>query len=302
MSQHNVRSSSLSPASLAVAKTLRAQVGSPSFSLEGFLDLWEYIHARSGISFAENKLPMLKDRTARRMLDLNFRSYADYLGYLRSDSSDSEFRKLMDIVTINETSFFRCPGQFDCFREFVLPDLERVNRPARSMRIWSAACSTGEEPYTIAIVLLDALPDPDSWAIHIRATDISIHALEAARRGVYAPVVVQDIPRVCRDKYFKACDGQHCLDDRVKRLAHFEYENLVDVSSTPDSCMDAVFCRNTMIYFSQKAQSDVAASLYRVLRPGGFLMIGHNESLHGVSKQFELLYHKNVMVYRKPAA
>ncbi len=275
-------------------------------SLEDFLTFRDFIHEKSGIFFSENKKYLLENRLSKRMVTLGLKTHRDYFYQVKYDTSMKEFNMLMNLVTTNETSFFRNPPQLTCFQEEVLPlVLDKAKRSGRKrLRIWSAGCSTGEEPYTIAMILLEAMGDLSGWNIEIIANDISEQVLHAARTGVYGELSLRTTPPEIVRKYFQQDGANFAVKDAVKRMVTFGHLNLTDqrrMALMTD--MDFIFCRNVTIYFSDDVKRQIVRDFYNSLVPGGYLFIGHAESLHGISKAFKLLYFKNGLVYHKePAA
>jgi chemotaxis protein methyltransferase CheR len=276
----------------------------PSLQDDDFKTVREYIYEKSGIWFADNKKYLVESRLCKRMYELGIGNYKDYFYRVKYDASNKEFEALMNVVTTNETSFFRNPPQLKAFSEEVLPliikEKGRQQKGARRLKIWSAGCSTGEEPYTIGIILLEVLRSTIGWDIEIIANDISQHVLYAARKGVYRDLTLRSTePRIINN-YFIREDKSYRIKDEVKRLIKFNHINLNDPrqTNTIADC-DVVFCRNVMIYFSDEIKKSLVKQFYKSLRPGGYLFIGHSESLHGISKSFKLEYFKNALVYQK---
>jgi len=274
-------------------------------SLEDFIIFRDFIHEKSGIFFSENKKYLLENRLAKRMATLGIRSHRDYFYQVKYDTSLKEFNMLMNLVTTNETSFYRNPPQLTCFQEEVLPLIvnSRKRQGRKRLRIWSAGCSTGEEPYTIAMILLEAFGDLAGWNVEIIANDISEQVLHAARTGVYTEMALRTTPPEIVRKYFTQEGPSFIVKDCVKRLVTFSHLNLTDQRRMSlMSEMDFVFCRNVMIYFSDDVKRQIVRDFYGALVPGGYLFIGHAESLHGISKSFKLVYFKNGLVYHKEGA
>ncbi|TFH65602.1 MAG: protein-glutamate O-methyltransferase CheR [Candidatus Zixiibacteriota bacterium] len=272
-------------------------------SREDFVAFRDFIHKKSGIFFAENKKYLVENRLSRRMATLGLKSFRDYFYQVKYDTSLKEFNMLMNLVTTNETSFYRNPPQLACFQQEVLPLIiaqkQQVGHDKR-LKIWSAGCSTGEEPYTLGMILLEVLGEHNDWNIEIIANDISENVLYSARRAAYGKMSLRTTPLHIVDKYFTREGEKYCVAEPVKRLVKFSHLNLVDhrkMALMTD--MDFVFCRNVMIYFSNDIKKQIVKGFYNSLRPGGYLYIGHAESLHGISKAFKLVCLKNGLVYFK---
>jgi chemotaxis protein methyltransferase CheR len=274
-------------------------------SLEDFVAFRDYIHEKSGIYFAENKKYLVENRLGKRMATLGLKSFRDYFYQVKYDTSLKEFNMLMNLVTTNETSFYRNPPQLACFQQEVLPLIiaqKQQGGHGKRLKIWSAGCSTGEEPYTLGMILLEALGERNDWNIEIIANDISENVLYSARTAAYGEMSLRTTPLPIVNKYFTREGEKYCVTEPVKRLVKFSHLNLADrrkMAMMTD--MDFVFCRNVMIYFSDDVKKQIVKGFYNSLRPGGYLYIGHAESLHGISKAFKLVYFKNGLVYFKEA-
>ncbi len=271
-------------------------------SLEDFMVIRDFIHEKSGIFFAENKKYLLENRLSKRMTTLSIRSFRDYFYQVKYDTSLKEFNMLMNLVTTNETSFYRNPPQLLCFQEEVLPQIIETKRKAgkKRLRIWSAGCSTGEEPYTIGMIILDVLGEGHGWNVEIIANDISENVLQAARKAFYNEMSLRTTPAEIVKRYFNKQEQKYVVVDSVRRMVNFSHLNLSDRRRMAlMSEMDFIFCRNVMIYFSDEIKRQIVRGFYNALLPGGYMFIGHAESLHGISKAFKLDYFKNGLVYHK---
>jgi chemotaxis protein methyltransferase CheR len=270
--------------------------------VEDFILFRDFIHEKTGMFFAENKMYLVKNRLANRMSQLGIKNYKDYFYMVKYDTSMNEFNALINLLTTNETSFFRNLPQLQAFSDEVLPLIvkPKVASGNRTLRIWSAGCSTGEEPYTLSMMILEKIPDNARYTIEIIANDIAESVLQAARKGIYHELTLRTTPQQYIDKYFTKKGNVYHINDNVKKLIKFSQINLLDqakMSLMKD--MDLVFCRNVTIYFSEDAKKKVVKSFYSSLVKGGYYFIGHAESLHGISKAFKLVYLKNGLVYQK---
>lgn len=272
---------------------------------DDFVTIRDFIHERSGIYFAENKKYIIENRLSKRMGELGIKNYKDYFYQMKYDISQKEFNTLMNLITTNETSFFRNPPQLKSFSEEVIPLLikEKEQKKQKNLRIWSAGCSTGEEPYTIGIILREKIRDLNSWHMEIFANDISEQVLYTARRGIYSRSTLRSTDKFIIEKYFINEPEGYRISDDIKKLVKFSHMNLTDNRKIKTlSNIDVIFCRNVMIYFSDEVKKNIVRQYYNCLRPGGYLYIGHSESLHGISKAFKLVYFKNALVYKKEGA
>jgi len=270
---------------------------------EEFVMIRDFIHEKSGIYFAENKTYLVKNRLAKRMSELEIKNVRDYFYHVKYDTSLKEFNVLMDLVTTNETSFFRNEPQLLSFGAEVLPQLIKERNEAggpKSIRIWSAGCSSGEEPYTLAMLMLDKGAQLAGWKIEIIASDISEEVLQKARLGEYAGLTLRNTKPEMLAKYFSKQGEVYKIKPEVKQLINFSHLNLNDERRVAMmNNFDLIFCRNVMIYFSDEVKKRLVRGFYNALKPGGFFYIGHSETLHGISKAFKLVYFKNALVYSK---
>jgi chemotaxis protein methyltransferase CheR len=239
------------------------------------------VFKKSGIYLRENKKSLLLTRLAKRMRDLDIKEHKDYLKYIIDDNSGEEITKFLDVITTNVTSFFREEKHFEVLTQYMKQWLAEGQR---KFRFWSAACSSGEEPYTLAITLLDATKGYQV-DLKILATDLSTRILASAKRGEYTTDKVSTVKKSMQSEYFdrESVDGQdlYIVKDFVKKIISFNAINL----STPPFKMkgpfDAVFCRNVMIYFNNDTKSALLKDIARLLKTGGILFVGHAESLTG---------------------
>jgi len=269
---------------------------------DDFFAIRDFIHEKSGIYIADNRKYIVENRLARRMSELGVKSYKDYFYLVKYDSTLKEFNQLMNLVTTNETSFFRSESQLRAFSDEILPGLmnDLAGSGRRNVRIWSAGCSTGEEPYTIAMLLLEKIESIRTWQFEIVANDISEQVIASARRGIYGESALRTTERRVIDKYFSREPEGYRVCNEVRQFVKFSHLNLVDskrVSMFRD--FDIIFCRNVLMYFSDDAKIATVRQFYNSLRPGGYLIIGHSESLHNISKAFKLSYLSNALVYRR---
>jgi chemotaxis protein methyltransferase CheR len=255
------------------------------------------VYEASGICFRESRMEFLENRLSRRMKAKGMNSFYWYYR-LVSEKNNPELPVMLDILTINETSFFRNRPQMDFFRYEVLPEVIKRQNRSKVLRIWSAGCSTGEEPYSIAMFVLDSLPDHHIWDITIFASDLSLTALEKANRGEYEKEKVNgtaDIGYIA--KYFEDRNDCYSVKDSVRKLVVFDYHNLKNENGIGD--LDIIFCRNVMIYFDLEEQKRMVDKFHRSLRPGGFFFVGHAESLQGLHQGFRFISHNSGTAYRK---
>jgi len=264
--------------------TPRMQVSSMmSISDQEFTQLRDLIHRRFGINLTEQKRSLLVGRLQKLMRNLNLATFSQYYDYLVEDKTESVLGELVDLISTNHTYFNREKDHFDFFYETALPTvvekLKRQNR--KDLRIWCAGCSSGEEPYTLLMLMMEFFGNEyGSWDAGILATDISDRALTIARRGSYATDRVMQLPDNLRNKYFSnAGGGEMQVIDKIKREATFRRFNLMNTSFPFKKPFQMIFCRNVMIYFDQPTREALVSRYHQHTEPGGYLFIGHSETL-----------------------
>ncbi|MGH7230378.1 MAG: CheR family methyltransferase [Nitrospiraceae bacterium] len=265
-----------------------------------FLDLRNLIYAQSGIFFQDNKKYVLEGRLQVRLRERNCATYEEYCHLLKYDSMrDKELAALFSLVTTNETYFYRDVPQLQAFTDMIVPAIAETNRGAKRLQLWSAACSTGDEPYTLAIMMLEH-PALATWSVEILASDISEAVLTTARRGIYGEYAVRNVPPALLKKYFTVEEGQYVLTPALKRLVRFANINLYEAPRLKMiRGMDVIFCRNCLIYFDDKAKQKIVNHLYDGLRLNGYLVIGFSESLHNLSRAFRPVHANRSVLYQK---
>lgn len=270
---------------------------------ETFILLRDFIYEQSGIYFADTKKNQLEARLSQRLRANNLADYDKYYYLLKYDPNSSrEMRALFDSVTTNETSFFRSPPQIQAFQEKVMPEvvLRKEKTGDRRIRLWSAGCSTGEEPYTMGIVLKQVLDDGAPWDVKIVATDISEKALRSAKAALYSDYSLRSVPPEIKRGFFVPDGSSYRVVDDVRNLVDLQYLNLNDARRVQImKGFDVIFCRNVLIYFDDEAKKRFVAQLYDCLNHGGYLFIGHSESLHNISRAFKLVHFPGALGYKK---
>jgi len=262
--------------------------------------LRDSIYKRTGMWFADSAKYLLQKRLSPRAKELNFDSFQKYFYFLQYDPrADAEFDQIYDLVTTNETYFFREPAQLAAFIDEIVPDI-LARKSMRKIRIWSAGCSSGEEPYTIAMMLGEAGLYAQA-VFEIFASDINQAVLAKARRGCYRENAFRATDPALRDRYFtREPDGSWRIRDEVRNRVSFGRLNLYDEPRVSLlGHVDIIFCRNVIIYFDDASKRVVVGSFYNRLVDGGYLLLGHSESLISLSTQFKLRHLKNDMVYQK---
>jgi chemotaxis protein methyltransferase CheR len=271
---------------------------------EEFRLIRDLVYNHCGMFFAPDAKYLLEKRLSSRLAFHNLASYKDYYLLLKYDiRKDQEMSDLMDVLTTNETYFFREAFQLKAFTDEIIPEIveAKLKKGDRSLRIWSAGCSTGEEPYTIAMLLLENSM-LKGWRIEIIGTDISHRVLQQARKGVYGKSSFRATDAAYVGRYFEEQEGgSYRLSDNLRELVTISQLNLFDQNRLALlGRMDIIFCRNVIIYFDQLAKKKVVETFCQSLYPGGFLLLGHSESLMNITTLFTLRHLKNDMVYQKP--
>lgn len=258
-----------------------------------FNQIRELIYTIAGISMAPSKKPLVSSRLSKRLRDGGHRSFGDYVRFITAPSNAGELQMAVDLLTTNETHFFREIKHFDFLRQQVLPARE----PGRPLRIWSAACSSGEEPYSIALLLADVL-QTSPW--EVVGSDISTRVLEKARSGIYPLARSKDIPLSLLKQYCLKGTGQHAdvfmIDKKLRSQVQFIHLNL-NKTLPKLGLFDVIFLRNVMIYFDPDTKRNVVQRMLPLLRPGGYFLVGHSETLGGVC---DSLCAVAPSIYRKP--
>ncbi|MDR1857847.1 MAG: protein-glutamate O-methyltransferase CheR [Treponema sp.] len=255
-----------------------------------------FIYAESGITFTPANRSILESRLKERLREKKVDSVRTYFGTISTDKE--ELKGFLDSITTNLTRFFRNQPHFDALEKFVLPELMNTIKKGTgntTIRIWSAGCSTGEEPYTIAMLLSEKLPPP--WKFEILASDISLKCLMIAKEGFYQDNKIDGIPDAYLSKYFAKVDGGYHVRPDIQSKIKFDYHNLKNDSGQRG--FDIVFCRNVIIYFDEVAQTAVINRFWDAMASKSFLFIGHSESLFGMDTKFEFVKTEWATLYRK---
>ena len=289
--------------SLNINKNLPIYKEGPAMTNEEFLLFRSLIYNECGMYFKENKIGFIETRIKKRIKARNIKSVYQYYKHISGNGNGKEeLLCLLDDLTINETSFFRNKPQFDLFREKVLPEIieRKLKDGSRSIKIWSAGCSTGEEVYTIAMEGLEAIEKHGcsrSLNLEIIGSDISLSVLKVAKEGVYPQKKLADIDEYYLKKYFCPEGDFYMLTDTVRQRVIFDFHNLKFENGLKD--LDIIFCRNVMIYFDMAEQERVIDKFHGYLRPEGYLFVGHAETLQGLNDNFRFIYHNKGTAYKR---
>jgi chemotaxis protein methyltransferase CheR len=293
---------------IEAAKTMRTATPEVVLSDPAYLKIRDLIYRMSGIYQPEEKLYLLASRCARRMSAVGAKTPSEYLEHLTTRGNrDAELRLLLNEITIGETYMFRSPPQLEALRNAILPQLMQAKSAMgfKRLRFWSAGCSTGEEPYTLAMFLLEESEKLlAGWTFDILATDLNDNSLAAAKAGIYGDYALRNTSELLRKKYFKVHDEKRLqANDHLKEQIRFDRVNLSDDSKMLFlKGMDVIFCCNVLIYFDLASKRRVIQHFYANLLPNGYLFLGHAESLFQVDDAFRLVHFPGATAYSKAPA
>jgi chemotaxis protein methyltransferase CheR len=265
------------------------------FSDADFEQYKAFIYKESGITFTPTNRSILESRLKERLRGIGIDSVKTY--FVKISTDKEELKNFLDTITTNLTRFFRNQAHFDALERYVIPELIKIKQKTgnNTIKIWSAGCSTGEEPYTIAMLLSEILPSP--WKFEILASDISLKCLMTAKEGFYQENRIVGIPDSYLKKYFDKVEGGYKIHANLMSKIRFDYHNLKNDSGQRN--LDLVFCRNVIIYFDETAQTAVINRFWDAMASKSFLFIGHSESLFGMKTQFEFVKTEWATFYRK---
>lgn len=262
----------------------------------------DLIAETSGLYFDEKKAYFIEKRIARRIRATNTQNAKNYYRLLKLGENPDELKTLIASLTTNETYFFRYIPQLESFAEEALPLVceAKSDKNDNTLNIWSAGCASGEEAYTLLILVREHLKNFSGWRVSIYGTDIDQAILEKAKRGIYEKRSIKDVPKDKLEKYFVEKEGKYQVIQELRDSIDFSYLNLMDRRAMRNfGEMDFVFCRNVLIYFDDNARKQVVNSIYDTLKPGGFIFLGHSESVGKISATFKLVKFKKSLSYRK---
>ncbi|MES2193683.1 MAG: protein-glutamate O-methyltransferase CheR [Pseudomonadota bacterium] len=263
----------------------------------------EFLYRRTGMSFTEGKRYFIDRRLEDRIEATGSPSFQAYFSLLRADA-DHEIEHLINSFTVNETYFYREDHQLRCMTASLLGAIVGRKKPGGTVRIWSVPCSTGEEPYSIALWLMENWPEVDNYNIEIVGSDIDTRALKAATEGIYGDRALMRLSRDVIERYFMPVgDGSHQIDEGLRNSIEFTRANLIDPRDMAQfRGFDLIFCRNVLIYFDDASRRQAAENLYDCLQPGGYICLGHSESMSRISPLFRVARFPDAIVYQRPEA
>ncbi|SHK06511.1 chemotaxis protein methyltransferase CheR [Roseomonas rosea] len=269
-------------------------------SAEDLRRLCDFLYRRTGISYGESKRYYIERRLAQGMERAGVRGFQAYMALLRASPPEAE--QLINSFTVNETYFYREEHQLRCLGRSLLPEVVSRRGPGDLVRLWSVPCSTGEEPYSIAIWLLENWAMVDAYNIEIIGSDLDTEVLAAAMQGEYGERALGRLPRDVVERYFEPpCEGKRRIIQDLRESVRFTAANLVDAASmAAQGRFDVVFCRNVLIYFDDESRQSASRNLFEALNPGGFLCLGHSESMARISGRFAVRRFEDAVVYQRP--
>jgi len=275
-----------------------------TISDEDFQKFREFFYRKTGILFEDSKRYFVDKRLVERIKATGHSNFRSYFTFMRFQASGEELQALTNAMTVNETYFFREEYQFKCLVNSMLPEIVKTKRPGSTIRIWSIPSSSGEEPYSIALYLTEYWPDIAHWDVELISSDIDTNILKKAREGRYSARSVQHLPAKLLQKHFRRLpDGDYQISDDFRQAVEFTRVNLNDPADTrPYRGFDVIFCRNLLIYFDDLSRRQAAEVFFDALNPGGFICLGHSESMSRITSVFKVRKFPDAIVYQKPEA
>jgi chemotaxis protein methyltransferase CheR len=271
----------------------------PHLSPADLVRLCEFLYSRTGLLYGESKRFYIERRLAERMAAVGLEKVSAYIALLRNGGPEAE--QLINIFTVNETYFYREENQFRCLGRSLLPEVVKKRGPGDLVRIWSVPCSTGEEPYSLAIWLLENWPLVDAYNIEIVGSDIDTRVLIEAANGLYGERALSRLPAELVKRYFEPVGERQRIITDLRESVKFTQVNIMDATATARQGMfDVIFCRNVLIYFDDAARLAASHNLFSALNRGGFICLGHSESMARISDRFEVRRFEDAIVYQRP--
>lgn len=272
-----------------------------TISDEDFQKFREFFYRKTGIQFEPSKRYFVDKRLIERIAATGTETFRSYFTMLRFQATGEELQQLTNLMTVNETYFFREEYQFQCLVNSVLPEITKFKKDGRPIRIWIIPSSSGEEAYSIAIYLLELWSGINEFDIEIISSDIDTRILGQARQGLYSARSVQELPARYLNKYFKRVGESYQINDDLRSAVEFTRVNLSERGDTrPYRNFDVIFCRNLLIYFDDVSRKTAAETFYDALNPGGFIMLGHSESMSRISSLYKIRKFPEAIIYQKP--
>jgi chemotaxis protein methyltransferase CheR len=271
----------------------------PHLSPADLVRLCEFLYSRTGLLYGESKRFYIERRLNERMAAVGLQNVSAYIALLRNGGTEAE--QLINIFTVNETYFYREENQFRCLGRSLLPEVVKQRGPGDLVRIWSVPCSTGEEPYSLAIWLLENWPLVDAFNIEIVGSDIDTRVLIEAANGLYGERALSRLPAELVKRYFEPVGERQQIITDLRESVKFTQVNIMDSATTARQGMfDVIFCRNVLIYFDDAARLAASHNLFSALNRGGFICLGHSESMARISDRFDVRRFEDAIVYQRP--
>jgi chemotaxis protein methyltransferase CheR len=263
----------------------------------------DFFYRKTGIRFEDSKRYFVDKRLLDRISATEHKSFRSYFTFMRFQASGEEVQNLINCMTVNETYFYREEYQFECMVENVLNEIARNKKDSSDIRIWSIPSSTGEEPYSIALYLLEHWPQIEEMDVEIVSSDIDSKVLKACNAGLYSERSIKNLPKATLEKYFtKTKAGFYQIDKDIRDAVKFTKVNLSESNETRSyRNFDLIFCRNLLIYFDDASRRQAAEVFYDALNPNGFIFLGHSESMSRISSLYKVRKFPKAIVYQKPA-
>jgi chemotaxis protein methyltransferase CheR len=272
-----------------------------AISQDDFLKFQEYFYRKTGIRFEDTKRYFVDKRLLERIGQTGSENFREYFSLLRFEVKGTELQALVNLMTVNETYFFREEYQFDCLVKSILPEIVAGRKDASPIRIWALPSSSGEEAYTIAMCLIERWPGIKDHDVEIISSDIDTSVLAQAKTGLYSARSVQHVPEAYLRKYFTRTSAGFQIAAELRNAVEFTRVNLQDPADVrPYRNFDVIFCRNLLIYFDDVSRKQAAETFYDALCPGGFILLGHSESMSRISSLFQIRKFADAIVYQRP--
>ena len=272
-----------------------------TISDENFLKFKEFFYRKTGMQFESSKRYFVDKRLIERIQATDTENFRNYFNMLRFEVSGKELQQLVNSMTVNETYFFREEYQFKCLVNSLLDEITKRKKDNSPIRIWSVPSSSGEEPYSIAIYLLEYWAGINQWDVEIMSSDIDTGIIAQAKRGHYSARSVQHLPKTILAKYFRPQNEGYQICEDLRQAVEFSRVNIMDaVDVRPYRDIDVVFCRNLLIYFDDISRRLAAEMFFDAMKPGGFVCLGHSESMSRISSLFHVRKFSEAIVYQKP--
>lgn len=278
------------------------QISVRNINDEDFINFRDFFYKKTGILFEKSKRYFVDKRLVERIEQTKHDNFYGYFNFMKNQASGEELQALINIMTINETYFYREKYQFECMVESLLDKLIKQKKIKSRIRIWSIPSSSGEEPYSIAIYLLEHWPELKSVGVEIISSDIDSNALECCKAGIYNKRSVQYVPKLLINKYFvQLHNGMFKIKDEVRNMVKFTQVNLNNsIQTNTYKNFDVIFCRNLLIYFDDVSRANASNVFFNALVPGGYIFLGHSESMNRISDLFNVCKFPKALTYQKP--